>query len=524
MIKSPRSRFFAALMAGILAIPLATLADTVKLKNGETLEGKITTDGADFIKLEIAVSATIKDTKIIPKTDIAEIIKAAPDDVALNDLRKNLPAPSLMSADAYRKLISTGPEKFLADFPNSAHKAEVEKILADLKEELDKVERGYVKVEGEWISPEEKKQYQALSESKIRAVVMKRKLSGGDYLGALRDFEILDERYFGTPAHVEAVPVMLELLPAFGQRLTRALQDVEYRNQKWEQDKGLLDEVARAQVEAARAQEVANFERAVEREKAAGVKWLSISDNSSDSLSGAIGMVKSELERLKAVDQNALKNLSEQLVAADKEIADGKLANAKQMVQEANALLAGGGAKPKKTSSKSKKSSNSSTDTPFTSYSDALYRKIAAAEEAQALLKEQQESAKKGDEASDVVAKSKSTKSDVDDPGEAVAADESKGDQASALTGLMGAQKKTEEEAADGGDKKPSSTEKSTPKKTSDDEEEEDDDRPAPVVADEEGGLNFTLIMGIFAGVMVLAIVIMKVLGIGGKKEEGGEA
>ncbi len=529
----PRFSLLLVFFAGVLLMASTGLADTVKLKSGETLEGKITSEGSDYIKLEIAVSSTIKDTKIIPKNDIAQIIKAAADDVALSDLRKKLPAPSLMSAEAYRSLISSGPEKFLKEFPSSTHKAEVEKILADLKEELDKVERGWVKVEGDWISPQERKDFKALTDSRIRGVVMKRKLAQGDHLGALRDFEILDERYFGTPAHLEALPVVKELLPAFGQRLTRALQDVEYRNQKWEQDKGLLDEVARAQVEAARAQEVANFQRAVEREKSAGVKWLSISDNSRDSLSGAIALVKSEIERLKGIDLNALKQMSEQLVKADKLIAEEKLAEAKRMIDEAMALPVGGegSKKGRSTSSSKKKSSGEEGAFVPSSYADALYHQIALAEEAIAVAKAQRESAAKGDEVSETMAKSKSDgKELVSDPGEAAAAegDDAKTDQSTALAGLMGTTKKGEG-GADAEGEKSNAAKKPAPKKTTaandgtKSGEAGAEERPSPVVADEGGGLNFQLIMMIVAGLMVVAIVVMKVTGIGGKKKEDGE-
>ena len=99
------------------------LADTVKLKDGKSFDGKITYEGTDFIKLEMAVSASIKETKTILRTDIAEIVKAAPDDVALDAIRKQLPAPSLLTADGYRALIEKGPKAFLAQFPGSRHKA-----------------------------------------------------------------------------------------------------------------------------------------------------------------------------------------------------------------------------------------------------------------------------------------------------------------------------------------------------------------------------------------------------------------
>ncbi len=520
---------FAPLLAAsaLLVGPVTSLADTVKLNNGQSLEGRITYEGSDFIKLEIAVSATIKDTKVIPKTDIAEIIKAAPDDVALSELRKTLPAPSLMSAEGYRSLIDNGPKKFLTQFPGSKHTEEVRKILAELETELDQVERGGLKIDGEWVNAKDRQQFKALTESRIRGVSFKRKVAQRDLLGALRDFEVLEERYLGAPAHVEAIETTKQLLPAFGDELTRMLRDVEYRNKKWEEDKGLLDEVERARVENARAQEIANYDRAVAQEKAAGIKWLSINQNSDQSLGGTISLVRAEIERLGAIDIAALRSMSERLVEADKMIAENKLDDARTAIAEANALFSGkdldpkAKSKPRKPSSSSKKGSTDKEPPVPTSYTEALNYKIAETEEAIKLAKEQEAIAAKGDAVSGVISASDApvdaVAGDAADAGDASAADGG-----SALADLMGSTKKTEEKEEDT-KKKPTSTKKSSSAKSSaadDDEDgEEKPSRPA-VVADEGGGISFQMIMIGVAVLMAVAIGVMKLLGIGGKKEE----
>lgn len=514
----------------LLLVFSPALADSVKLKTGETLEGRITYEGSDFIKLEVAVSATIKDTKVIPRTEIAEIVKEAPDVVALGDLRKKLPAPSLMTAQGYRNLIEAGPKRFLTEFPNSSHKAEVEKVLADLSDELDKVERGFLKVEGEWISPQDRKQFQAVTESRIRGVSFQRKIAQRDNLGALRDYEVLEERYFGTPAHVATIGTVKELLPTFGSQLTRALKDVEYRNQKWEQDKAVLDEVARLQVEQARAQEIAAFEQAVTQEKAADVKWISISQNSTDSLSGAIEQVRAEIDRLNAIDLPGLTAMSQQLVEADKLIAEKKIEEAAKVIEEAQALYSG-----EKPSTRRKGSRSQSSSSIPTSYAGALYGKIDEVEAERELARQQAEEAAKGAEATSVIKAGESGAPLVDaSAGEAApAGDEGAGaggegetaeasggatDQGSALTGLMAAGKDSEEGKDSGNDSGKSG---SSPKKKTEreDEDEDEDDRDRAVAADEGGGLlNFQNIMYVVAGLLVVTVVTMKVLGVGGKK------
>lgn len=146
---------FAVLFAAALLVagPHPASADTIKLKSGETLEGRITFEAADSIKLEVQLSASIKETKTILKTDILEMTRTSPEELAFGEVKKKLPTPSLLKPSDYQSLIEAGPTAFLRTYPASKHKSEVEKILKELEDEKDKVERGFVKLEGEWITP-----------------------------------------------------------------------------------------------------------------------------------------------------------------------------------------------------------------------------------------------------------------------------------------------------------------------------------------------------------------------------------
>jgi hypothetical protein len=518
-----------ALAAGLALLSLSSQADTVKMKDGKVYDGKITFEGTDFIKLEIPVSATIKDTKTLVRTDILEIIKAAPDDVALDALRKQLPAPSLMTPEGYRTMIDKGPKAFLTQFPSSRHKAEVEKIMADLTSELDKVERGGVKLEGEWVSAQDRKQFEALTNSRIRLVVMRRNLAQRNFIAALRDFEVLEEQFYGTPAFAMSVAEIQQALPAFGGLIQQSLNSVTARNEQWEKDKGVLDEVARAQVEGARAQELANFTRATTQEKAAGVKWLTINNNLPESLNGAITLIKSEITRLAAMDVAALTQMGEQLVAADKLIAEGKLAEAREAITKAT------GSAPKSSGSSKSGSSKSSSKgkAPKTSYVAALTTKISEAEQAIKLAVEQAKDAAEGAKAASAVKGSEAPLVTSANPGEAAPVpaegDPAAADQASALTGLLATGAKSDAAGEKGKAEEPakkSSAKKSSSKKasTSDDEDEDlDEDKPkreAPVDDEEDGGgFSVQRIIQIGAAILVLALVVMKVMGVGKKKD-----
>jgi hypothetical protein len=536
--KTPIFRSIVAIACLILSCGWLA-ADTVKLKDGTSVDGKITYEGTDFIKLEVAISASIKETKTILRTDIGEIVKAAPDDVALDAIRKQLPAPAMLTADAYRAMIEKGPKAFLAQFPASRHKAEVEKALSDLTMELDQVERGFIKLDGTWVSPQERQQFSALTDSKIRLLSMKRRLAAGDMIGALRDFEILEEQFYGTPAFAAALTDAKQMLPALGSRLQRVLADVGVRNEKWEKDKLLLDEVSRAQVEGARARELDNYTKAVALEKGAGVKWLSINENSAESLNGALQTIRGEMERLAVLDVAALTALGDKLVAADKLIAEGKLVEAKAAVSSATAGVA---APAKSSSSKSSKSSRSGA-TSKTSYIASLNEKISAAEKALAAAKKQAADTAIADKAASVIksaesAVAKALKPDSPAPtdGSAPAApaegtEPAKGEAPKAgnsnaeLEDLLAATATKAAPAKTAETKKTASSSKRPTKKSqSDDDEDGDDmtDKAKPVVADTDdgggGSFKFQYVIWGVTALLIIVVAAMKFGGLGGKK------
>ena len=109
-------------------------ADIVKLKNGTNYEGKITLQTPDLIKIEVPITDKIKETKTIAIADVADIIKTAPDDEAFAKIQKMVPTGSMLSSEAYRTMLTTGPEDFMSRFAGSKHKDKVVEIQKTLEE------------------------------------------------------------------------------------------------------------------------------------------------------------------------------------------------------------------------------------------------------------------------------------------------------------------------------------------------------------------------------------------------------
>lgn len=543
MMNSPKNLPFLC-FATLLLAALPVRADEIRLKSGQTLTGRITYDAGDIVKIEIPVSGSIKETKIIGRADILAILKDAPDDVEFNKIQTLVPTGSLVSVEEYRKMLETGPEAFLRNFPESKHAGKVKEIRATLAEELDKVERGFMKLEGEWLSPQDKVAFKELIESKIRLLRMEANAKGNNYpqlIAAMREFEVIEENYFGSPAFPKAVELAKQVVPTLGRQLQTMAAAVDYQNAEYEKALAASTPEARAQLTAARAREDQAYSQAIESDKKAGVKWVQFNPRNKQGIEEALRLAATELPRIQAFDTDALTKQAELLVEADKLIAADNIADARTKVTEAMAIV---GQKPTgdtSKSSKSKSSSKSKGNTKAGSYIAALNAKISDR------IAEEQEKAKAKAAASESEALTANLKKTGDETAEegAEKAEGEETDTENADTAKEGEMKEgsaeaekpvVDEFAALGASKtsksKSAEKEKESPKKSkskskSKDEDEEENGegeeavkkpRPAPVVEDE--GLPFWVIPGGITLLAVIGIVVMKVLGLGGKKSE----
>lgn len=512
-----------ATLALLATAPLVH-SDEIKLKNGESLSGRITYEADDIVKIEIQVTDSIKETKVISRADVLEIVKESPDSVAFKEIQDLVPTPSLMPASAYQSAIRQGPEAFLRSFPDSEFAPEVKKIQKTLDEELDKVERGFIQLEGEWISPQDQAEFEALTQSRIHLLNMKQAASSRNYNGfinAMRQFQAIEDKYYGTPALPEAVELARNIIPRLGQQLQNMVRDVEYRNQQYEKTLAAMDEVARAQVEQARASEVEAYQAGVEADKKKGIKWVRLDPRSKPAIQSYLDLASNELTRIHEYEVEALERQAELLVEADRLAADGKLTQARAKL-EAGAEITG---RKVRSRSSRKKSSGS--------YLAAISGKISALEE------EEEAKAKARAEALEseaLTAKMKAAEKEKDETEEGKSEEEDSPDESSGKSednesvGAEEEEKMEEEKPRDAfsalasgknqeKDEAPGSSEKSE-KKDGEEEEEERDAPPRAVAEDTGGGFPIVRVIQIGTVLLLVAVVLLKVLGVGGKKDE----
>lgn len=208
-----------SLLALFVSVSLSLAGDIVKLKTGEKLEGVIISESANEVVIKVNVTSKIVEEKKVPRKDIAEVIKATPDQFEAAELAKLSPSEDLLSDAKYQSILTEKLEPFLKKYPVSRYKGEIEAIIATYKEEMAKAKSGAKKLEGVWILPAELSWNSYNFEARLRRVEMEKLLKAGKPEAAYR---IMVELENTKPASVETVRA-IELFKAAVPDLERTL-------------------------------------------------------------------------------------------------------------------------------------------------------------------------------------------------------------------------------------------------------------------------------------------------------------
>ncbi len=513
-----------------LTFAITSHADVVTLKDGTSVEGRIIVEGTDMLRIEVQVTPSIKETKTYSMTDVAKVEKTAADKLAFAAVKELVPTRSLLSASDYDRMIKDGPKKFLSSFADSEHKAEVEKILTDLVAEKERVQRGGIKLDGEWIDRDERQLYRFAVDARVRLDRIRQKAEADNLIGALRDFDTMGDSYAETPAYVTAVEEAQSIISAWGGTLQRKLANVDILNERDDASLKLAAEDQRRQTQDAREAERQRFSDLLRQEKEEGVVWVSVSDRDRQSLENAVSIAKTQLEKLRALDIAGLKKQAEGLTEANRLLGEGDLAEARLAIAES----AVGRSSSSKSRSRSRSKSKTDTNTTPTSYSQWLTQRITEEETTLAENARAKAAAAEAAEAAKIAAGGAAKKDDS----EATTDGEAKADgetpaatDASASAGtpsraeIMAAEKAREQAkkaAKEKADADADSKKKSRTKKgSSDDDDGEDKKKPAPAAAS-GGGISIQILVPIIAVLLMVTILVLKKLGIGGKPGAGG--
>lgn len=138
------------------------IADTVTLNSGEVLEGRILSESATQLEMEVSLyHGTILTTRDVPRSDIKSIVRESEEQkqekAAYAALAKYTLDPNQeLTKEQYDAGIAAFT-KFLGTYTNSSATAEIKTRIDEWRAEEAYVASGKVKFANTWMTPEEKK-------------------------------------------------------------------------------------------------------------------------------------------------------------------------------------------------------------------------------------------------------------------------------------------------------------------------------------------------------------------------------
>lgn len=287
------------LTAAVLLICQATEADTIMLNNGESLEGSIVREDADNYYIQVNVTRSIKEEKVVAKTDVKRIDKESEEEKAFKEISGITPTPDLLEEEGYTARIQK-IEEFLEAHPSGSMKSKAEQMTAELKAELEIISAGGVKMQGLMVQPEEYDANAYALDEQIFAQRIKNDIERRDFLGSLRRFEDYEARFSQAAGRAEVVDQIKQVLAAFGASLKNSLAAFDQRMQT--QDAGLerMSQSDRNQTKKALEDRFAELDAKFEEEKAGDEKWITPDINHKESLIEALKQVESTMKKLES--------------------------------------------------------------------------------------------------------------------------------------------------------------------------------------------------------------------------------
>lgn len=274
------------------------LADTVVLKSGDKVNGKILQESETEVTIAVQISAAVTDERVIKKDEIASVEKDQPDEIAFREIKNLKPDPlSSYSVETYDRLL-TSLGYFQRTYPASAHHAEVQQNLNALDQEKIKVVTGEVKYLGRWLTKENAAKRRIQIDAQNFLGAMKQQAAAGDLIGALNTFDLFEKSYSTTRFYPDAITLARELLPRLKQALLSRAQTQAYERQQFQQAVTLAAEPQKSELIAADKREQTGYVAALAASQKNNAKWPPFIPRSPQSIDALQAVVPGEVQRL----------------------------------------------------------------------------------------------------------------------------------------------------------------------------------------------------------------------------------
>ena len=328
---------FLACVGILLATPVLTHADTVTLKSGEALEGKVLSETDQEIVMDVTVAAGITDQKTLARSDVQTVEKTPPDEIAYQAIKGCQIEAHSLPASSYVAIVKS-LEAFLKTYPQSARTGEVQEKLNAFKEEQERVKAKNIKWDNRWYTPEEFEKNKNLLHAQMHLAAMREQVARRDFVSALNTFDQIEKTHAGSAALPDAIELAQNVIRLLTIEMDRAVAIAKNQESQFNNGIVLVPEPQKSQMIATRQGQIAAAEAAVAAAERSGIKWkpfLPIASKSADALKATLA---AEGPRLEALPVAAMRTSIASLKSAEAALKEENLAGAEVKLKEAETL------------------------------------------------------------------------------------------------------------------------------------------------------------------------------------------
>ena len=312
------------------------MADSITLKSGERIEGKVTKETDKEVTIETRSGGIVDERKLL-RTDIEKVDKMSPEIAAYQALERVQLGQNSFPATQYEPYIAA-LQSYVTQFPNSIRTIDVQKTLNDFKAEQQRVEAGDAKIDGQWLGKAEVEKEKAQIGGRLAYNYMKSQATAADYVGALNTFVALEKTYPGASTMPDAIELAQKLIPAVKTEVERAIP--EQKILKDQRDKGIKttnSSTERATMEAAAKKEDEAADAAAAAAEA-GNRWAPLIKHNAKCLTVLLARTSKESQRLAALHPEKMRQSITASEAAREALKNGNVDAAAASLKEATTL------------------------------------------------------------------------------------------------------------------------------------------------------------------------------------------
>jgi len=327
------------LLASILSLVLlaeSTLADTVFLKTGEKLEGKIIKETPEELTVAVKVSASIIDERVIKRGEVDRVEKVAPDTIAYQSIATIQTGANSMAASQYDSRLMA-LDGFLKQYPNSTYGTDVKKALDEFVAEKKRVVAGEVKLRGQWLSKAEVEKEKVQIGGMLAYEHMKAQSAANDGIGALNTFGVIEKSYAGSITFPESVDLARQIVASLKPAIEKSVPNQKAFDAEKKLGFASASPTDRVEMMAAYKREQEQAESAV-KAAADAKQWPPFIASSEKSLAALLSKTASEASRLAALPVDKMKQSVQATNLAKQKIAAGEYDAATTALKEATSL------------------------------------------------------------------------------------------------------------------------------------------------------------------------------------------